>query len=114
MLTPRSVALILGLVALPSVSHAQAALPAVYTAAQAARGKAVYTLECMACHGPRLDDGAAVPIAGHAFRQKWSNPLVSLDELFFIIQTTMPKNRGNALPAADYVALTAYVLEQNG
>jgi alcohol dehydrogenase (cytochrome c) len=89
-------------------------LPAAFTAAQAARGKEVYAAECASCHGVRLNEGVAVPLAGRAFLQKWSHPLVTLDDLFYVIQTTMPKNRGNALPAADYAAVTAYVMEQNG
>lgn len=93
---------------------AVARLPAVFTAAQAARGREVYTAECASCHGGRLNDGAAVAVAGAAFLEKWSHPLVTLDDLFYIIQTTMPKNRGNALPATDYVAVTAYLMEQNG
>jgi len=98
-----------------SVSLAQdARLPAVFTAAQAARGKDVYAAECAACHGGRLSDGNAVALSGRTFLQKWSHPLVTLDDLFYIVQTTMPKNRGNALPLADYVAVTAYILEANG
>ncbi len=89
-------------------------LPAVFTAAQAARGKDVYAAECAACHGGRLSDGNAVALSGRTFLQKWSHPLVTLDDLFYIVQTTMPKNRGNALPLADYVAVTAYILEANG
>jgi alcohol dehydrogenase (cytochrome c) len=89
-------------------------LPVLFTAAQAARGRDVYAAECASCHGGRLNDGAAIGLAGPAFLEKWSHPLVTLDDLFYIVQTTMPKNRGNALPAADYVAVTAYLMEQNG
>lgn len=89
-------------------------LPAVFTTAQATRGRDVYTAECASCHGSRLNDGAAVALAGPAFLEKWSHPLVTLDDLFYIVRTTMPKNRGNTLAAADYVAVTAYLMEQNG
>ncbi len=93
---------------------ATSSLPAVFTGADAARGKTVYTAECAVCHGGRLHDGTAVPLVGRAFLQKWSHPLVTLDDLFYSTQTTMPKNRGNALTTADYIAVIAYVMEQNG
>ena len=89
----------------PAAAQARTQLPAVFTAAQAARGRDVYAAECASCHGGRLNDGTAVAVAGSAFLQKWSHPLVTLDDLFYIVRTTMPKNRGNTLPAADYVAV---------
>jgi hypothetical protein len=82
-------------------------LPAVFTAAQATRGREVYSAECASCHGGRMNDGTAISVVGSAFLQKWSHPLITLDDLFFIVQTTMPKNKGNTLPAADYAAVTA-------
>ncbi len=88
-------------------------LPGVFTAAQANRGREVYVSECASCHGIRLNDGAAVALVGPAFLQKWSHPQVTLDDLFFIVQTTMPKNRGGVLPTTDYEAVVAYVMEQN-
>jgi len=89
-------------------------LPAVFAAADASRGKTVYARECAACHGGRLNDGTAVSLVGRAFLQKWSHPLLTLDDLFHTIQTTMPKNRGNALATADYIAVLAYLMDQNG
>jgi alcohol dehydrogenase (cytochrome c) len=97
-----------------AAAQAGADLPAVFTAAQAARGREVYAAECSSCHGARLNDGTAIALAGPGFLQKWSHPLVTLDDLFYIVQTTMPKNRGKSLPNADYVAVTAYLVEQNG
>ncbi|HTG88789.1 MAG TPA: PQQ-binding-like beta-propeller repeat protein [Vicinamibacterales bacterium] len=89
-------------------------LPAVFTAADASRGKDVYTRECASCHGGRLQDGTAIALVGRSFLQKWSHPLVTLDDLFYVVQNTMPKNRGNALAAEDYAAVVAYLMEQNG
>jgi len=89
-------------------------LPGVFTAAQAMHGREVYATQCAACHGGRLNDGTAISLVGPAFLQKWSHPLITLDDLFYIVQTTMPKNKGNTLPPADYVAVTAFLLEQNG
>ena len=96
-----------------ALAQTPASLPAVFTAAQASRGRNVYVSECAACHGGRLNDGNAVALVGPAFLQKWSHPQVTLDDLFYIVQTTMPKNRGRALPDSDYEAVLAYMLEQN-
>ena len=85
-------------------------LPAVFSAAQAARGREVYADECASCHGARMNDGTAISVVGPAFLQQWSHPLITLDDLFYVVQTTMPKNKGNSLPAADYVAVTKYYL----
>jgi len=91
-----------------------ASLPALFTQAQATRGHEVYATECAACHGGRLNDGSATALVGPAFIQKWSHPQVTLDDLFYVVQTTMPRNRGASLPVADYVAVVAYMLQENG
>ena len=94
---------------------AQASAPAVqFTRAQADAGAAVYAKSCASCHGSRLDDGLAVPLAGSIFRQKWAKPDHTLDELHFVTRSTMPKNAGGTLAAADYLAVLAYILERNG
>jgi alcohol dehydrogenase (cytochrome c) len=94
-------------------AQARASLPALFTAEQATRGREVYAAECASCHGVRLNDGTAVALVGGPFLQKWSHPETTLDDLFYITQTTMPRNRGGSLPAADYEAVLAYLLEQN-
>ncbi|HEY7169936.1 MAG TPA: PQQ-binding-like beta-propeller repeat protein [Vicinamibacterales bacterium] len=85
-----------------------------FTPAQAAEGGRVYTQKCAACHGARLDDGAAPPLVGQRFLDTWTAPARTLDDLFFIIQSTMPKNEGGTLTPAQYVAVLANILERNG
>src|SRR5262245_629188 len=110
----RSAAVVMLSLGAPAFAALQTpALPALFTSQQASRGRAIYAAECASCHGVRLNDGAAVVLAGPAFLQKWGHPQVTLDDLFYIVQTTMPKNRGGTLPAADYEAVLAYLLEQN-
>ena len=111
----------IGLVLLYAGASASAAsaqpsgkFPALFTGAETTRGREVYVAECASCHGPKLSDGVAIALTGQAFLRKWSDPRVTLDDLFFIIQTTMPKNKGNTLPHDDYVAVMAYLMEQNG
>ena len=70
-----------------------------FTAQQAAQGKALYAARCAACHGETLQGGAANPLAGPAFAAAWAGgPVVgwadsqlTVDDLDFIIRTTMPK-----------------------
>ena len=101
--------------AVSTIAHAQASNPSVaFTTAQADAGRRVYVRSCANCHGPRLDDGVALPLAGPAFLQKWSAPDRSLDDLWFVMRNTMPKNAGGTLPPSDYLAVLAYVLERNG
>src|SRR5213595_1944362 len=85
-----------------------------FTPAQAAEGSRVYTQKCASCHGARLDDGAAPPLVGQRFLETWTAPGRTLDDLFFIIRTTMPKNEGGTLTPAQYAAVLAHMLERNG
>src|SRR5262245_71424 len=85
-----------------------------FTQAQAADGARVYSQRCAGCHGPRLDDGEAPPLIGSKFIETWSAPARALDDLLFIIRTTMPKGQAGTLPASDYVAVLAHILDRNG
>jgi PQQ-dependent dehydrogenase (methanol/ethanol family) len=85
-----------------------------FTQAQAAAGGRVYVQKCASCHGARLDDGAAPPLTGATFLETWTAPGRTLDDLFFIIRSTMPKNEGGTLAASEYLAVLAHVLERNG
>ncbi len=85
-----------------------------FTQAQATAGARVYTAKCAACHGARLDDGAAPPLAGTKFLDTWTAAGRTLDDLFFTIRSTMPKNEGGTLTQQEYVSLLAQILEKNG
>ena len=95
-----------------AVTPASPAIP--FSRAQADAGARVYAKSCLSCHGARLDDGVALPLAGTAFARKWATPDRTLDDLFFVTRNSMPKNAGGVLPVADYVAVIAYILERNG
>ena len=98
----------------PATATSPAAPAVAFTRAQAEAGSRVYARSCVQCHGARLDDGVAMPLAGVAFTQKWAKPDRSLDDLLFVTRNLMPKNAGGTLPAEDYLAVLAYVLERNG
>ena len=64
-----------------------------FTQAQVEAGRAIYMQSCSACHGERLRDSLAPPLIGAEFFKSWGSPR-SLDDLFFTLRTTMPKNAG--------------------
>ena len=91
--------------------RSQAAASPGYTAAQADRGKAVYTESCSSCHGPSLRGGAnefaAPPLAGPFFFEKWSGR--PIEEFFRYAAENMPPDRRVAAEA--YVDVMAYILQ---
>jgi len=98
-------------------THAQspaAARPALYSAAQAKNGEAAYNRACASCHGRTLTGGSAPPLAGAAFARSWRDPRITLDDLFFVMRTTMPPRQSNALNADERVDVFAYILSVNG
>ncbi len=84
-----------------------------YTAAQASRGRDIYRAHCSVCHGSRLDDGVAVALVGPDFLSKWATPARSLDDLFFVLRTTMPQPAAGSLAKDEYIDVLAYILERN-
>lgn len=94
-----------------------------YTATQAEAGKKLYSSNCAACHGEDLRSSSAPPLAGPKFVDNWSPPKpasdsgasnASLDDLLFVLQTTMPLGNPKALSPAQQIAVFAYILQQNG
>ena len=91
-----------------------ASRPALYTDAQAISGEALYRQSCASCHGATLTGGTAPALTGPAFEASWSNPRVTLDDLFFIARTTMPPRASNTVTAENHAAVFAYILKTNG
>lgn len=83
-----------------------------YTADQAAQGKAVYTHQCAMCHGSALQgSGQNPPLAGDEFLSNWSGQtLADLEEK---IRTTMPATNPGSLTPDQTTQLIAYLLQQN-
>ena len=85
----------------------------IYTLEQAAAGKAVYDRECAVCHGAVLEGSEAGPeLAGGSFRDRWRS--LPLGEFYDVTVQTMPVTRPAGLPASEYAAVVAYVLNRNG
>src|SRR5688572_17752854 len=80
----------------------------VYTAAQASAGEKIYFEKCASCHGPDLGGIERAPaLAGGAFLNGWHGQ--DLRRLLERIDA-MPPNAPGSLPAADSVALLAFLL----
>jgi alcohol dehydrogenase (cytochrome c) len=89
----------------------QQALPGAFTAEQAAAGRTVYAASCAGCHLPDLGGrNEASPLAGPNFLNAWRDK--SVRELYERISTTMPPT-GQKLTTADYLAVTAFILQSN-
>ncbi|MBZ5658719.1 MAG: PQQ-binding-like beta-propeller repeat protein [Acidobacteriia bacterium] len=84
-----------------------------YTSAQAEQGKKLYATRCAGCHGAGLGGQSAPPLAGPRFEQNWIST-TTLDDLFFLMRTTMPLSMSKSLTAEQHAAVFAYVLQQNG
>ncbi|GAA4003816.1 hypothetical protein GCM10022631_13430 [Deinococcus rubellus] len=87
-------------------------LKAPFTKEQAATGAKTYTADCAMCHGTKLDNGGAPKLAGDVFLKKWANN--TLDDFHYIMSTAMPQTAPGSLKPEQYLALTAYVLQENG
>src|SRR4051794_41144851 len=86
--------------------------PPVFTGSQAAAGATVYAASCASCHMADLAGRNEAPqLAGNNFLNTWRNR--STKDLFEFIQSTMPPT-GENLSAAQYLAVTAYILQANG
>jgi len=104
------------LAAAPSPAQAPSAREGVFTAAQAARGKALYRQHCTYCHHDDLmggEDLRVVPpaLVGIAFSERWAGKTVG--EFFDVLEATMPWERTKLTPPL-YLDLVAYLLLENG
>ena len=100
----------------PAPAPATARVPAggrpFYTAAQAARGQALYRQQCAACHGAALEGVEMAPsLAGGDFIDRWTGQ--PLGDLFERIRATMPKGKPGSLSRAANADITAYILSAN-
>ncbi len=85
----------------------------VFSAAQAAEGRAAYEASCAACHGVDFQPAAGSPsLRGGAFIANWRGR--SVGELFAYTRQSMPVGAGGSLPDRQYLALIAFLLEANG
>lgn len=95
-------------------ASAQAAKPAIYTAAQANAGANVYSQSCAVCHGASLEGVAAPALKGEAFGEMASAQDLTVSSLLDVVCTTMPQSDPGSLKPDECNAVVAYILQQNG
>jgi PQQ-dependent dehydrogenase (methanol/ethanol family) len=96
-----------------AASFQRTASQGIYTAAQAADGRAVYARACAACHGATFQPAPGVPtLKGGAFTGNWAGR--SVGDLFAYTRDTMPVGAPRSLSDAQYLAVIAYLLGENG
>lgn len=84
----------------------------VYTEEQAKRGEAVYTKECMSCHGDTLiGGGGASALTGGTFMSNWNG--LTVGDLFDRIRKTMPQGSPGKLTKQQDADVLAYILSFN-
>ena len=82
--------------------------PAVYTSAQAARGKILYSENCGSCHAPDLSGS---PMAPPLSRELFAGGRRSFQQLFDYTQLFMPVFSPNGLSCQQTADILAFVLE---
>lgn len=84
----------------------------VYSSAQAAHGKVLYSDSCLMCHGGDLGGVEdAPPLAGRAFMSKWGGQPVGA--VHALIDKSMPPGNGGALGPVGEADVVAYILSRN-
>src|SRR4029079_11932642 len=85
---------------------------ALFTAEQAAAGRASYQTNCASCHLPDLAGRNEAPqLAGANFINAWRARTTR--DLFEYISSAMPPS-GENLGVEPYLAITAFILQANG
>jgi len=85
----------------------------VYTAAQAAAGRATYQASCSGCHGADLSGlNSASALAGGLFMSSWADRTPS--DLVMFLEGAMPPVNPGSLGEQAYVNVTAFILDFNG
>jgi mono/diheme cytochrome c family protein len=84
----------------------------VYTDAQAARGKALYSQECASCHGGELTGGEmAPPLAGGEFMAGWDG--LTIGDLFERVRISMPQNAPGSLSGQQNADILSFMFSSN-
>jgi alcohol dehydrogenase (cytochrome c) len=84
-----------------------------YTDAQASDGATVYTSTCASCHGAKLEGQSGPSLIGPRFAATLQSYGTG-QQMFDFISKQMPLNAPGSLTPAQYYAVSAYLLEQNG
>jgi len=88
----------------------------IYTAGQAARGKAEYDANCAMCHGSLSAGNRVELLKGNDFMQRWRED--NLESLFTFLKSSMPPMRSRSkdyVPLSDteYLDIMVHILQAN-
>lgn len=107
---------VLALTLISPLSRAQSppedAPAALYQAAQAQRGKAIYASKCAVCHGKELSGGGAPALTGTQFFTRDMNNKIS--DVFRYMVHEMPAGQPGSLTHEQYADLMSFILQTNG
>jgi S-disulfanyl-L-cysteine oxidoreductase SoxD len=84
----------------------------VFSEAQAARGKEVFTANCVRCHAQDLAGVTAPALKGDRFFQTFGSE--PLDRLFLKVRDTMPPTYGDTVTDQNKLDAVTYILQYNG
>jgi mono/diheme cytochrome c family protein len=85
-----------------------------YSPTQAAAGATVFAANCATCHAANLSGGSGPALTGAAFHASLQSNYKTAAQLYDFIHKQMPLNAPGSLSAANYLAVTAYVIKSNG
>ena len=95
-----------------AAQETRSAWSGVYTAAQAERGKVLFTENCARCHGDNLAGIEMAPaLSGSSFLSNWNGENVA--NLVDRIRTTMPADDPGKLSRVSATDLTAFIFSSN-
>jgi mono/diheme cytochrome c family protein len=92
------------------VAASAATVPALYTAAQAHAGKAVYVKSCLQCHSADLQGSAGPAVAGNDFLQNAQRNKWSLSDMRTTVFQNMPFSNPGSLTPTQYANVMAFLL----
>lgn len=85
----------------------------VYTAAQAGRGKALYTMNCQGCHKEDLSGRGDTGLRSPALKGDRIISRKDVNNLFAYIKLRMPADDPGSLDDQTTVDIVSYILQQN-
>lgn len=86
--------------------------PALYTKAQAQRGRAVFERHCAVCHGRHLEGRVGPALRGEKFASVKAG--FTIQEIFDFLSVEMPAYAPGSLTTRQYLEITAFLLRKNG
>lgn len=98
--------------AMAMTAVAQAAPPALFTAAQAKAGHADFETHCSMCHGKHLQGIAGPTLMGQSFASTSNDYTVAA--IFDELSQQMPAGNPGSLTNSQYTDIMAFILHKNG